>query len=504
MEKSSEREQYNAEEDVTAEEEDKEILPEQTETAYIGENEPDESEYEPKSPRKISLFSFITATVSLIVAAVMITYTVSTAMYRRKLANVVVSDATQNGAQSDPSWDAYAEDAYLFDLISQFFEFYSFEDIDDEQMRISAIKAFVAATGDRHAYYFTPEEIEAHNLSAQGQNEGVGINIVEYEADIYGTPVKCMKIINVVKDSPADKYGLTVGDLVYGIGIGEEMIPVDSVGYSMALSMLVGKKGTTAEFTVIRNKDGVYEEIPCEIVRETVTEDSVLYRVHSSDPTVGIVKITSFDLVTPKQFSAAMDALISKGCTNFVFDVRNNLGGDVLSIKAILSYFLNEGDIVMRTEYKSGFEEFEKVGVSSLSGSYELCSVSASDIGKYSKDGYQFAVLCNGYTASAAELFTATFRDYNLGKIVGTRTYGKGSMQTLFNLESFGCEGSLKLTVAKYFSAANGGYNDGYDGVGITPDVVEELNEELWNKSIYLITDEEDNQLAKALDCFTK
>ena len=463
----------------------------------------DDGEFEEKPQRKVSLFSFLITAVSLVVATVMITFTVCTTVYRRRLANVTKDDGMSNLIPGNPS--GFGDDeAYIFGLINQFFELLSFEDIDNEQMRISAIKAFVAATGDRHAYYYTEEEVEAKRLASQGQNEGVGITIIEYEADIYGTPVKCMRIVDVVKDSPADKYGLVVGDLIYAVGIGENMKPVETIGYDMALSMLAGKKGTVAEFTVIRYSNGEYEEISCQIERDMVIRKSVMPRVHSTDPTVGIVNILTFDLTTPKQFSEAMDYLIAQGCTKFVFDVRNNLGGDALSIKAVLSYFLKENDVVMRVKYKSGAEEFEKVCVSNLSGDYAGCSVSASDIGKYKKDGYQFAVLCNYSTASAAELFTSTFRDYGLGKIVGTQTFGKGSMQTLYDLSPYGYEGALKLTVAKYFSGANGGYNDGYDGVGITPDVVEELDEALWGKNTYLITDEEDNQLAKALDCFTK
>ncbi|MBE6667257.1 MAG: hypothetical protein E7607_02980 [Ruminococcaceae bacterium] len=477
---------------------------ESSEDSDVSEDDTESTEDEPRQRRKISLFSFWIAAVSLVVATVMITFTVCTTMYRRKLATVTKDDGAGDGIHLDPSLDFSDGDGYIFGLIKQFMDFYSFEEIDHDLMRASAIKAFVAATGDRYAYYYTAEELEAQRLAAQGQNEGIGINIIEAEAEINGATVKCMQIVNVTRNSPAEKFGLLSGDLIYGVGIGESMEPVDTMGYEMALVKLVGKKGTTAEFTVKRPNNNGYETIECRIVRETVTEDSVLHRVHSSDPTVGIVKVIGFDLTTPTQFSLAMDDLISKGCTKFVFDMRYNPGGDALSVKAVLSYFLKEGDVVMRTKYKSGAEEFEKVGVSSYNGAYAGCSVSAADIGKYKKDNFQYTVLCNESTASAGELFTATFRDYNIGKTVGTKTFGKGSMQTMYDLSQFGYEGALKLTVAKYFSGANGGYNDGYDGVGITPDVVEELDEALAGKNIYTITDEEDNQLAKALDCFTK
>ena len=121
-----------------------------------------------------------------------------------------------------------------------------------------------------------------------------------------------------------------------------------------------------------------------------------------------------------------------------------------------------------------------------------------SDIGKY-KD-LKKVILCNGSTASAAELFTATFRDYDKlnATIVGTTTFGKGSMQQITPLMYYGYEGALKLTVALYYPASG----EGYDGVGITPDVTVELSEAAASKNIYELADADDNQLQKALEYF--
>ena len=253
---------------------------------------------------------------------------------------------------------------------------------------------------------------------------------------------------------------------------------------------------------MLRPSGDKYEVIECNIKRAAVTSESVYYRVHSTDKSVGIIKILQFDLTTPSNFTEAMEYLISQGCTKFIFDVRYNPGGDLLSIKAVLSYFLNEGDVIIRTVYKSGAEEIHKAEKISYDpeSSYYSCSVKKEDIGKYRRDGFEFAVLCNGSTASAAELFTATFRDYGIGMLVGTTTYGKGSMQRIFNMEEYGYTGALKLTIAKYYSGANGGMNDGYDGLGIEPNVICELSEEAAAKNIYDLSDSEDNQLAKAVE----
>ena len=181
-----------------------------------------------------------------------------------------------------------------------------------------------------------------------------------------------------------------------------------------------------------------------------------------------------------------------KKCKSFVFDLRNNPGGTLQSIEAILSYFLDEGDVLIRIKDKAGNEEISKVKPIKYSGSYEGCSVSESDIGKYK--GLNAIVLCNGGTASAAELFTATFRDYDLGEIVGEKTYGKGSMQTINPLIQYGYSGALKLTTAMYYSGKD---TKGYDGVGITPDYVVPLTGE---GSIYIREEADDAQLKKAIE----
>ena len=210
---------------------------------------------------------------------------------------------------------------------------------------------------------------------------------------------------------------------------------------------------------------------------------------------IGIVKIIKFDFTTPTQFCLAVDELRAKGIEKFVFDVRYNGGGSLDSIVAVLSYFLDEGQTIISTLNKNGEGKVIKAGkVSGFYGEQAGLNVSRSDIGKY-KD-LKVAVLCNPTTASAAELFTATFRDYSLGKIVGDVTYGKGSMQSMLPLEYFGMSGVLKLTTNMYFPPSG----ESYDGIGIIPDIEIELDESLRTKNIYDFDDAEDNQLQAALE----
>jgi carboxyl-terminal processing protease len=136
--------------------------------------------------------------------------------------------------------------------------------------------------------------------------------------------------------------------------------------------------------------------------------------------------------------------------------------------------------------------------VKNYAAPYEGLSVSASDIGKY-KD-LDCVVLVNENSASAAELFTATLRDYGIAKIVGTKTFGKGSMQTLFPLTSYGLEGGLKLTVARYFSKSHTDYH----GIGIEPDISVELSDEALEYNFFLLPEEKDDQMLAAIAELTK
>ena len=439
-----------------------------------------------KKERRISLSAFLVSCVALVLAAVMTTYTCCSLAYQKKLADAQLSH-TVTGSQR----------YYPFELFDAILETYSFRELDEDAMLDEALKAYVAATGDPYAAYYTAEEYMALMDTTAGKSEGVGINIINTTVTVSGVDYKVFRVINVMKDSPAAESGVKLGDMIWAVGVGENVESLNSLGYDVALKKLQGPAGTQAEFTVLRIKGEGFEQIPFSIVRRAVTTTSVYSHQSTVDPKVGIVKIVQFDLTTPVQFSQAVDDLRGQGCDRFVFDVRYNPGGDLASIEAVLSYFLSEGDALIRIKTKSGEEETSYVGPVSYSGNYASCSVSAEDIGKYK--GLRAAVLCNGSTASAAELFVATFRDYGMAPIVGETTFGKGSMQSIMSLERYGYSGALKLTTAMYFSAKD---EKGYDGVGIDPDHTVALSEAAKNKNVYEITDEEDDQLMKAISLF--
>ena len=371
-------------------------------------------------------------------------------------------------------------------LIDQLFRQLSLFELDEEALLNAILKGYIEGTGDKYAEYFTAEEYERFTAENQGETVGVGVSVIQ------NVELSCIEIINVVPDSPALEAGVQPGDYIIYVGIGENRQSVAEIGYTMALDMLVGEKGTAAEFVVLR--DG--EEIEFSIIREKVVSVSVTSHVCTVPgyEKVGIVKITEFNVTTPVQFEEAVDALLAQNCDKFVFDVRYNPGGDLNSIKAVLAYFLNEGDTVIRIRDREGNETVQKIETVRYAGDYSPCNIEKEDIGKYRE--LDFAVLTNGSTASAAELFTSALMDYKLSLTVGTTTYGKGTMQTTYSLEQFGYGGALKLTTRYYFPPVS----DSYEGKGITPDVVVELDEALKNVNIYKITDEEDNQLRRAIE----
>ena len=436
--------------------------------------------------KKISLSTFIFSAIALVLAAVMTTYACCGAFYKKRLAEAKL-DSIAQGA----SYEGYEALA----LIEALFKTYAYyDDIDDDKIAEYVLKAYVAATGDVHARYFTEEEFEEMMSSSMGEGEGIGINVIYSEISYDGELMGVIEVISVAPDSPAEDAGVMVGDLIMWVDADGEQT-VDSVGYNAAVASLKGEAGTKAEFSVLRLTDGVYEKKSFSVERQKVTYRSVTSKVSETDASVGVVKITSFDTVTPAQFSEEMDALIADGCEKFVFDVRYNPGGDLNSIRAILSYFLEEGDVILSAVDKSGArEEITAKPISYDAERYEPCNVTRADIGKYR--GYELAVICNGSTASAAELFTSALRDYELAEIIGETTYGKGSMQSTISLDQFGYSGALKITTKLYYPPCG----EGYDGEGIAPDVEVTLSEEAKKYSIYKLPESLDDQLIAAIE----
>ncbi len=430
----------------------------------------------PKKPIRLSLTVFVCSLVAAILAAVMLTSALLSSAYQKKLAEAK-SDGAQNGAQIEKG-----SLEYDLEVLRAIFEQFSFAELDEEQLRTVVLKAYVYATGDKYAEYYTDEEYAALTADLGGKTQGIGINIINAETEIGGVTYKGLKIINVIKSSPAEKNELKVGDFIIAVGNSDENQTVSSLGYDTALKNLQGVAGTTAEFLAYRPSTG--EILEFSILREEFTSESVMYKKADADvgENVGIIKIIEFDATTQSQVAGAIDALKGEGCDKFVFDVRYNPGGTLNSIVDTMSLFLNEGDTVLSYKDKAGTETVGKVRASALTGKYR---------------GLNMVVLCNGNTASAAELFVANFRDHGLGEIIGEKTYGKGSMQSYIPLSNYGCNGYLKITAHMYFPPSG----VGYDGTGIEPTKTVAQSDEALSMNIYdIMGTSKDSQLVAAVE----
>ena len=258
------------------------------------------------------------------------------------------------------------------------------EEIDETTLMDGILQGYVYGSGDKYAAYYPAEEFRSYKESLQGDMQGVGIHV------IYNAEYNAIEIVNVMPDSPALLAGVEPGDMVIYVGIGDSAESVAELGYYGALSKLQGKAGTMAEFTVARGKN-YSETVDFSIERGYVTEQTVLSRVYALDPTVGVIKITSFDMKTPEQFFGAVESLRSAGCDKLVLDVRYNPGGELTSICEVLDYLLPEGPVI-RTIDKSGTEE----------------TIYTSDKKELNMP---MAVIVNGSTASAGELFCSALKD---------------------------------------------------------------------------------------------
>jgi len=377
-----------------------------------------------------------------------------------------ISGSTSSSVQTENTSSFITKAAKKLSEVDAIYRSYYLGELDDNKLLDSLIAGYVRGTGDDYANYYNSEDFMALMTDLGGEMTGVGISV------IYNTDYKVIEVMNVMPDSPALEAGVQVGDLI--VYIGEEKESVAELGYYPAVNKMQGKAGTEAVFTVLRGEN--YEEtVEFRITRAKVTELTVMHHVYTPDTTIGVIKITAFDGKTPEQFVDAVEKLTAQGCDKLIIDLRYNPGGELNSIVTVLDYIVPEGPIIRI--FDANDEQVEAY---------------------YSKDGelnIPMAVVVNGNTASAAELFTSALRDYNKAEIVGTTTFGKGCMQTTLPLSDYS---AVSVTYRMY----NPPFSENYHGVGIVPDVEVELDEALQQKNIYKITDEEDNQLAAAAATF--
>ena len=437
-----------------------------------------------------------------IVATVMLTFTL-TASWVRAQDSIIIGEQQQaidNLREALEDESEFGKLEILADLLKQV-SYYSNE-FDEEKMLEEVLRAYTYATGDNYADYFTEEEYAALTSDNAGAGVGIGVSVVQESLVVSGQEYLTFNIITIFKNAPAANSSLRVGDRIYAIEVDGEYKSVAQLGgYDQALVAIRGETGSSAKLLAFRaDGNGGYTVVEATIVRAAYTKESVSYKVSETDSKVGIVHLAEFDLQTPTQFKEAVKALQAKGVEYFIFDVRNNPGGDLQSIRGVLSYILKEGDLVLSAiDNKGNNAGSVYAGAAQYTGNYAPCSVAKEEVGMFAD--LKMVVLCNGNTASAAEVFTASLRDHKNVTIIGETTFGKGIMQRYYSLSDLTAgvfDGYVKMTTHAYVTQCGITYHE----IGIAPTEGYEvaLSEEAATYHFYLIPENLDNQLQKAID----
>lgn len=346
---------------------------------------------------------------------------------------------------------------YLKALLNQYY----IGETDESAMQEGIYKGLIASVDDPYTVYYTQKEYEKIIESTKGSFQGIGVTVMANKED------NTILIVSVIDNSPAYEAQLRPGDKIIKVN-GEE---VYGDKLDAAVSVMRGKEGTSVKVTVYR--ESTNETLDMDITRRTI--EDVTVKSEMLDNNIGYLKLTGFEEVSFNQFKKAYDELNTAGQKGMILDLRFNGGGQLTTAQDIADLLVPEGPIVY-IEEKGKEKKISK----------------ASDANKIE---VPLVVLVNGYSASASEVLTGAIKDYNVGKVVGTKTFGKGIVQTVL---SIGDGSGVKITSAKYYTPSGVCIHD----IGIEPDYVVELPEDLRTK--LTLTKEEDTQLQKAVEVISE
>lgn len=323
--------------------------------------------------------------------------------------------------------------------------------LDPQKMVDGAISGMVGSLGDPYTVYLPPQQNKDAKDDLNGAFEGVGIQL--------GFKDKLLTVVTPIVGTPADKAGVKVGDAILHIKDLEKKIDKDTDGMSLpeAVNIIRGKKGSEVELTL--GREGVEKPVIVKLLRETIVVKSATVEIKGG---VAVLKLNKFGDRTQEEWTAAVDEIVSKGVGGVVLDMRFNPGGYLDGAVWIAGEFLPAGKLVVTQQYGDGSRTDNKV----------------SRMGRLLK--IPLVVLVNEGSASAAEILAGALRDHNRAKIVGVKTFGKGSVQ---QPEDFDNGAGIHITVAKWLRP-NGGW---IDKKGIEPDVKVEGDDKQLEKAIELL-----------------
>jgi len=338
-------------------------------------------------------------------------------------------------------------------------EKYYLGEIDINKLVDGAAAGMTEALGDPYTTYMNAEEFKDFYSQTEGNYVGLGIQV--------GVKDDKIVVVATFENSPAEKAGILSGDVIESVN----GTKVEGKDLEKAVATMKGEKGEAVDLTLSRENKGSFD---VKAVRDEI--EMVTVKKEMIDSQVGYIQVTMFDENTSSNFQNAIKDLKSQGMKSLIVDLRDNPGGLLDQTVNMCSQFIPKNKNIVYTEDKYG----NRKDYNSIGGIAE---------------GLPLTVLINGGSASASEIFTGAIKDYKLGTLVGTKTFGKGVVQTTFYRERDGFSDgtALKVTISKYYTP-NG---QNIHGIGIEPDIAVEYPEELkgktYDKSV-------DPQFQKALE----
>lgn len=344
-------------------------------------------------------------------------------------------------------------------LLEKYIDKFYLNDLTADKYEDGLYNGLISSLDDKYAAYYNKKEYQEINEINEGKYVGIGCAVsFDKETGVF-------TIIQCYKGSPADKAGMRSGDILATIG-GES---VTGKTLNDVVGMIKGKEGTKVKVTVTRKSSE--KPIVLEITRKEVETNTVAFSM--LEKKIGYIAIDSFKETTVKQFNDAVDALLKQDMKGLILDVRDNGGGSLDAVVKITDRILKEG-LIVYTKDKNGKGE-----------KYYAKDKKSLDL--------PMVLLVNGQSASASEVFAGALRDHKLATLIGTKTFGKGIVQSIFSLN----DGSaIKLTTSKYYTP--NGYN--IHDLGIEPDIV--IGENKDGEGFDERPDvKKDNQLQVAIKC---
>lgn len=400
-------------------------------------DEEKQSSNKSKKKRTVKLSTYLVSITLVLIVGVVGTLGVQFFIQYQAVNNAL----EEQQAQQSSSGEGGAEDLSIANVIELHTvltsEYYG--DVNSNELIEGAMQGMTEAVEDPYTEYLDNVESTAVDEDIQGSFEGIGAEVMK-DGD-------AVRIVSPIPGSPAEEAGIQPNDLITSVG-GES---VADLTINEAVSLIRGPQGSTVELTIRRGE----EEFTVQIERNSIPVESVFSTIHPEDSSLAHVQITNFNMQTYQELVDALQALDEEGVTQYIFDVRGNPGGLLNSALEISNIFVEDGNPIMHTKDDENSEETTYHADSQLYGEY-----------KFQHDG---VLLINGGSASASEILAGAMQESGF-PIIGSPSYGKGTVQTIYPLTQ---AGDVKFTNGIWLTASGEWINE----EGIQPDIEEEMPE---------------------------